>query len=383
MAGGPASAPPVGEGGVTAPDLVVMASWPADPTGPVTGPQRVVTQMVEALAGAGAAVEVWTAPYPGRPRPSTDAPAGVRVVVTGPAGIVRLAASRPAAPLLIGSYSLFHALPAATRRMLGRSRRIVYVAHGVVAEEGRLGAPTVPGVVPAVERGFLHADRIIVLAEGIAGTLHARYGVPEDRFVVIPPATPDGFTPPDAEVPTGPPVFLFAGDARPTKGLDVLGAAVMRLHDDAPDRPWRLELAGGAGLPPPDPVWEAVAGTGRLKVRGPLGRAALLDAYRAATVLVLASRYEPYGMVVAEALAAGTPAIVSDRVGARCLVDATGAGTVVPAGSVAGLAGALRRVLDRPEEVAGWRRAARRMPRRDLTALAADLAAVTGLELRG
>ncbi|HEY4589529.1 MAG TPA: glycosyltransferase, partial [Thermoanaerobaculia bacterium] len=54
--------------------------------------------------------------------------------------------------------------------------------------------------------------------------------------------------------------------------------------------------------------------------------------------LVLPSRNDSYGMVVAEALASGTPVLVSEMVGARDLVSEGKTGWVVPMGDAAALA---------------------------------------------
>ena len=66
----------------------------------------------------------------------------------------------------------------------------------------------------------------------------------------------------------------------------------------------------------------------------------------AADCLVLPSDYgETWGLVVNEALAAGRPAIVSDRCGcAEDLAAPQGAAHVFPAGNVAALADCLNRV---------------------------------------
>jgi glycosyltransferase involved in cell wall biosynthesis len=71
--------------------------------------------------------------------------------------------------------------------------------------------------------------------------------------------------------------------------------------------------------------------------------------YHAADILVLPSSDETWGLVVNEAMAAGTLPVVSDRVGcAPDLVD--GVGEVYSCGDIAGLATALGRALDRIKE---------------------------------
>jgi glycosyltransferase involved in cell wall biosynthesis len=64
--------------------------------------------------------------------------------------------------------------------------------------------------------------------------------------------------------------------------------------------------------------------------------------YAAADVFVLPSRHEPWGVVVNEAMAAGLPVVLTDRVGAAAdlLVDGVN-GRVVPAGDAERLAAAL------------------------------------------
>src|SRR5207248_580451 len=55
----------------------------------------------------------------------------------------------------------------------------------------------------------------------------------------------------------------------------------------------------------------------RVKFMGFVNQSQLPETYRAADILVLPSEYEPFGLVVNEAMACGLPAIVSDQVGAR------------------------------------------------------------------
>jgi glycosyltransferase involved in cell wall biosynthesis len=77
-----------------------------------------------------------------------------------------------------------------------------------------------------------------------------------------------------------------------------------------------------------------------------------------ATVFVLPSRHEPWGLIVNEVMNAGRAVVVSDDVGCQAdLVEDGVEGCVFPAGDVAALTEALRRVLATPEtaEVMGHR----------------------------
>jgi glycosyltransferase involved in cell wall biosynthesis len=69
-----------------------------------------------------------------------------------------------------------------------------------------------------------------------------------------------------------------------------------------------------------------------------------------ATVFVLPSRHEPWGLIVNEVMNAGRAVIVSDEVGSQPdLIENGVEGCVFPAGDVAGLTNALRTVLAMPE----------------------------------
>jgi glycosyltransferase involved in cell wall biosynthesis len=105
----------------------------------------------------------------------------------------------------------------------------------------------------------------------------------------------------------------------------------------------------------------------RVSFPGPLGGADLARSYRAADLLVLASRTETYGMVVTEALAHGLP-VVATEVGGVPEAVGHGAhgvrpGLLVPPGDPAALAAALRAWLGdvalrhRLRRAAGERRA--------------------------
>jgi glycosyltransferase involved in cell wall biosynthesis len=75
-------------------------------------------------------------------------------------------------------------------------------------------------------------------------------------------------------------------------------------------------------------------------------QAALADYYRAADALLMPSQCETFGMVAAEAMASGTPVAAFAAGGLADVLGKDEGGLLVPAGDVAALAGAVRRLLD-------------------------------------
>jgi glycosyltransferase involved in cell wall biosynthesis len=105
--------------------------------------------------------------------------------------------------------------------------------------------------------------------------------------------------------------LLFLGRVHPKKGVDVLLHAWRKVSQRFTD--WDLRIAG------PDneghlPRMQALAADLRLQrveFCGPLYGEEKLRAYRDAELFILPTHSENFGMTVAEALAAGTPAIVT------------------------------------------------------------------------
>lgn len=81
---------------------------------------------------------------------------------------------------------------------------------------------------------------------------------------------------------------------------------------------------------------------------GRLGHQDLVDAMQAADAAVLPSHYEPFGIVALEAAATGTPLVTSDVGGLGEAVIHGQTGMSFAPGNVAGLAAAVRAVLDDP-----------------------------------
>ena len=109
--------------------------------------------------------------------------------------------------------------------------------------------------------------------------------------------------------------FLYVGRYAPEKGLDTLECAYAIYLSRVSD-PWPLDCAG---MGPECPQGEGIRDLGFVAPDD------LARVYGAHGVFVLPSRFEPWGVVVAEACGAAMPVICSDSVGARHeLVDGNG-----------------------------------------------------------
>jgi glycogen(starch) synthase len=157
---------------------------------------------------------------------------------------------------------------------------------------------------------------------------------------------------------TGPPELLYLGRLEYEKGVHDLVAALPRIRRAHPGT--RLLVAGTGSML--DRLVE-VARLGRVRraVRflGHLPDEELAATIAAVDAVVLPSRYEPFGIVALEAAAAGA-ALVASRAGGLGEVVRDGeTGVSFPPGDVAGLAGAVGRVLADPPAAARRARRAR------------------------
>jgi glycosyltransferase involved in cell wall biosynthesis len=162
------------------------------------------------------------------------------------------------------------------------------------------------------------------------------------------PAPPDGPVFRDRFHVTGPYV-LFVGRLASNKGLVELVTAFATLAREDPEA--HLVLVGADGGQRAN-VEARVLGFGladRVHVLGHLSDEAMLAAaYREATVTVLPSEYEAFGLVLLESLAHGTPVIASRVGGIPEFVEDERAGLLVPAKDAGALAAALGRLWSDP-----------------------------------
>jgi glycosyltransferase involved in cell wall biosynthesis len=176
------------------------------------------------------------------------------------------------------------------------------------------------------------------------------YGLPGDRVRVARP----GVDPAELAAGTASAgVLLSVAAVIPGKGHDVLLGALAQLAGLR----WQCRCVGSLER---DPVFvkrlrrSLVEGglDGRVRFPGAQAGAELACSYAAADVLVLPSRAETYGMVVAEALARGLPVVAADVGGVQEALgrgaDGTRPGLLVPPGAPGALGAALRAWLENP-----------------------------------
>lgn len=202
------------------------------------------------------------------------------------------------------------------------------------------------------------ADRILTVSE-LARQTYVDAGVPPEKVHALPlGADLELFSPDGADRAGADLTFLFSGATIHRKGFDLLLEAFDRARADAPAV--RLRLVGPRGdsahlLDRRGP--EGIAG---IDVLGAMPQPALAAELRRADVLVLPSRNDSYGMVVAEALASGVPVLVSEMVGAKDLVTEGKTGWIVPVGDAAALARRMAWCAAHPDEVRAMRADCRR-----------------------
>lgn len=142
-----------------------------------------------------------------------------------------------------------------------------------------------------------------------------------------------------------PAVIGFVGTLADYKGVDVLVEALSLVAGE-----WKASLAGGGPLA--DAVGRRLHEFGlerRVSLLGVVDRARLPAFYRQVAVLAVPSRREAFGQVAVEALASGTPVVVTN-VGGLASIPTADCGTVVPSNDPAALAVALETWLQKRDD---------------------------------
>ncbi|HEV8577587.1 MAG TPA: glycosyltransferase family 4 protein [Thermoanaerobaculia bacterium] len=189
------------------------------------------------------------------------------------------------------------------------------------------------------------ADYILTVSE-LARLTYLDAGIPAEKVHAVPLGADLDLFSPNGEAKSGNLTFLFAGATIHRKGFDLLLEAFDRVTASEPGA--RLRIIGTRG--DSGHLLDSRAGGG-IAFLGPRTQPELAEELLRADVLVLPSRNDSYGMVVAEALASGIPVLISEMVGAKDLVTEGRSGWVVPVENVAALVDRMTWCASHPEAV--------------------------------
>jgi glycosyltransferase involved in cell wall biosynthesis len=223
---------------------------------------------------------------------------------------------------------------------------------------------------PLYKQALARTSGIITVSESARRDLTAALRLPAERIHVTRNGVEQCFF--EGEPPGGPraPYLLAVGTLEPRKNIPVLVEAFRQLRREGRDL--ELVLVGRQGWADSLPLGDMAA---HVRLTGAIPDTELAELYAGAACFVLPSLYEGFGLCLAEAMAAGVPAVASGipalrELGGDCVRFADPE-------SPGDLAAGIRDALDRRPEVL----AAARRGREHVRPLTWDACAEQTLEL--
>jgi D-inositol-3-phosphate glycosyltransferase len=161
---------------------------------------------------------------------------------------------------------------------------------------------------------------------------------------------------------------MFAGRVQPLKAPDVLLRAAAQLVRDQPKLADRLVVAfvggpSGTGRNDPDSLVQLASTLGisqNIRLEPPCPQCDLADWYRAATLVVVPSYSESFGLVAMEAQACGTPVVAAAAGGLRTAVQDGVSGVLIDGHNPAHYAHAIADLIGSSGRLARLSRGARK-----------------------
>ncbi len=216
-------------------------------------------------------------------------------------------------------HSLFHLLPAGLRRGPFAPRRIVVSLHDLIWIDHahqiggnwieaewlkRFGGVAIPAALGA-------ADHVICVSQATSD--RAAVWVPSERRTTIHHGIDKNWFLTPASPADGPPYIAAFGVAKPHKNIPCLVRAFVKIREQRPDL--RLVLIGGDGGAADDLRSAGLAD--RVTMTGPLRDEEVRSVMCGARLFVVPSLVEGFGLPALEAMAVGTPLVISDTAALR------------------------------------------------------------------
>jgi glycosyltransferase involved in cell wall biosynthesis len=219
--------------------------------------------------------------------------------------------------------------------------------HHRAAQEliGSAATPYTPEINRRKDEEVKLAD-LVLTCSPLAAESYISNGVPAAKLrpLLLGAEPPSGI--PSWKPPEGPLRFVFAGTLCQRKSVDLIVEAFRRLHADG--LRYELELMGGIGE---QSLLAAVLATPNARHTPNAPQQTLYSVLAQADCLLLPSRSDSFGMVVAEAMACGTPALVSTQTGAKAMVeDYPGSGWIVEP-TAESIYAQVRKLIENPAQV--------------------------------
>ena len=189
-------------------------------------------------------------------------------------------------------------------------------------------------------------DRVLTSSEASAMQIVRDFGVSAERVVNVWNGLDTDLYSPDPDALRSEGELLCVGRANdPNKGVKTLIEALARLGGEA-----TLTLVDSDH--PDNPVfrWAREAGVGdRLTVTGQIPTDELVALYRRATLTVVPSRFEGFGLPAVEAMACGTPVVASDAGALPEVLRLAGGGLLVERNDPNALAKGITTLLEQEQ----------------------------------
>ena len=329
------------------------------------GAERVMLKLAHGFADCGLGVDLVLASAQGPYLKDVDESVRIvdlkrdRVLACLPALANYLKARRPLG--MISAMTHANVVAIWANRVSGAHTSILVSEHVNLSHSRSAAMSVRQHLMPLFMRmSYRHANHIVAVSDGVADDLAAEINLPRKRIKVVynPVDSIQVSTLSNAELihPSLPdasvPVILATGRLHSQKDFPTLIRSFARLRKN---RPVRLVILGeGEQRGDLEALIESLGLTGEILLPGFVDNP--YSWMRRASLFVLSSSYEGFGMVLVEAMACGTPVVSTDCPSGPAEILENGRwGALVPVGDVAALASAMTASLasDDHPDVAG------------------------------